>query len=388
MHHKHNRSCALAWLVTLVVATACASLGVTPSLPTPASHTAFPTATLPAGNPSTTLEAQVVAVYHRAAPSVVNVKNYKRSGGSEEATTEAGIGSGFIYDHVGHILTNFHVVDGADSVVVSLVDGVTHEADVVGVDPTNDLAILHVESDALPPLLAVGDSDELVVGQFVLAIGNPFGYEHTLTFGIISALGRIIESPGHGFIGRIIQTDASINPGNSGGPLLDLQGRVVGVNCALVSPETGSAGVGFAVSANTVQRVVPVVIRDGAYPHPWLGIDVVPLTPSLIRLLEENRIEVPVGKGLVVTNVSPLGPASVTGIRGFRALAELDGRPIGIGGDLIVAIDGQPVASLQELTVYIEENKRVGDTVNVTVLRDAEELVIPVRLAVRPTVNP
>jgi S1-C subfamily serine protease len=183
-----------------------------------------------------------------------------------------GTGSGFVYDAEGHIVTNYHVIEGADELLVMLAGGQEYEADIVGTDPANDLAVLLVDSDAeLPEPLALADSDDLRVGQSVLAIGNLFGLDQTLTRGVISALGRVIESSDNSFIGEAIQMDAAINPGNSGGPLLDLQGRVIGVNSQIISTSGSSAGTGFAVSANTVRWVVSALIEQGYYPHPDLG---------------------------------------------------------------------------------------------------------------------
>lgn len=199
---------------------------------------------------------------------------------------QEGGGSGFVYDSGGHIVTNYHVVENAEELLVTLSGGQVYEAEIVGTDPTNDLAVLRIDAGAdLPEALILDDSDKLRVGQFVLAIGNPFGLGQTLTTGVISALGRVIQSPeDNSFIGEAIQTDAAINPGNSGGPMLDLKGHVIGVNSQIISPSGASAGVGFAVSANTVQRVVPELIARGHYLHPWLGAQMLSLTSSVLSL--------------------------------------------------------------------------------------------------------
>ena len=249
------------------------------------------------------LEEQVIAVYEAVGPSVVNITNrsiaYDRF---MEPVPREGSGSGFVYDAEGHIVTNFHVVEGADQLLVTLANGQEFEAELVGKDPTNDLAVVRMVANGnRPPPIPVGDSDEVRVGQFVVAIGNPFGLEQTLTVGVISALGRIIQSPEEDrFIGEAIQTDAAINPGNSGGPLLDLQGRVIGVNSQIISPSRANAGIGFAVSANTVRRVVPELIARGYYPHPWLGINSIPLSPRAAEAFREAGMDVPVDRGLLI----------------------------------------------------------------------------------------
>jgi S1-C subfamily serine protease len=238
---------------------------------------------------ATALQEQLVAIYEKAGPSVVHIRNQRTVVDFfGQIIPQGGTGTGFVYDAQGHIVTNYHVVEGAQSLDVTLADGRTFSASLVGSDPVNDLAVIRIRTnEPLPPPLPLADSAQLRVGQIVLAIGNPFGLEQTLTMGIVSALGRVIQSPENNrFIGEVIQTDAAINPGNSGGPLLDLQGRVIGVNTQIVSPSGASAGIGFAVSANTVARVVPVLIARGAYPHPWLGVQVVELNPSLAALLE------------------------------------------------------------------------------------------------------
>ena len=254
----------------------------------PESETATPVspvAPLPdVGSAANALEAQVIAVYEAIGPAVVNITNRSIAYNMwMEPVPQEGSGSGFVIDRQGHIVTNYHVIEGADELLVNMADGKEYEATLVGSDPANDLAVIQIQAGENPPEpVVLGDSDALRVGQFVIAIGNPFGLEQTLTIGVISALGRIIQSPeDNRFIGEAIQTDAAINPGNSGGPLLDLQGRVIGVNSQIISPSRASAGIGFAVSANTVKRVVPELLERGYYPHPWLGATMLPLSPGL-----------------------------------------------------------------------------------------------------------
>ena len=226
------------------------------------------------------------------------------------AVPEEGTGSGFMYDREGHIITNYHVIENAQEVLVTLANGQEYPAQVMGSDPSNDLAVLQIDAgEDLPEPLAMGDSDSLRVGQFVLAIGNPYGLQQTLTTGVVSALGRVIEgAEDDSFIGEAISTDAAINPGNSGGPLLDLQGRVIGVDSQIISPSGASSGIGFAVSSNTVRRVVRELIAQGYYAHPWLGVDMVPLTSSVNRVLREAGVDVLSESGLLVLDVTAGGP--------------------------------------------------------------------------------
>ncbi len=333
------------------------------------------------------LEAQIIEVYDSASPAVVNITNrmyvtYRWMG----TVPEEGTGSGFVYDDQGHIVTNYHVIENADELLVTLAGGAVYPAEVVGSDPTNDLAVLRIDRDAdLPQPLKLGDSDGLRVGQFVVAIGNPFGLEQTLTTGVVSALGRVIESPeDNNFIGEAIQTDAAINPGNSGGPLLDLHGRVVGVNSQIISPSGASAGIGFSVSANTVRRVVPELISRGYYAHPWLGVDTLPLTSSVVQVLRDSGVDLAADSGLLVLDADSSGPAARAGIKGGNQLLRLGRYQLPVGGDIIVAIDGHETKDQQSLTVYLETETAVGDTVELTILRGEDETTLPVKVSEQP----
>lgn len=334
--------------------------------------------------PANELEAQVAAVYDLARPAVVNITSriYAYDFFFNPVPQE-GTGSGFIYDSNGHIVTNYHVIENAQEVSVTLADGRTLPATIVGTDPSNDLAVIRIEAEELPAPLALGDSDSLRVGQFVVAIGNPFGQVGTLTVGVISALGRIIESPDGRFIGEAIQTDAAINPGNSGGPLLDLQGRVIGVNSQIISPAGANVGIGFAVPVNTVRRVVPQLIAKGRYSHPWLGVSILSLTPRWAQALGEAGVEVP-DHGLLVLKAVSGGPAAQAGIRGGNRILIVGNRRIPVGGDVIVALNGQPVSTYQELNVYLETQTQVGDTITVTIIREGVEQNVSVTLTERP----
>jgi S1-C subfamily serine protease len=351
--------------------------------------TVQPTATPPpatevAANP---LEAQIIAVYENVSPAVVNITNrgYVYDFFMQPVPQE-GSGSGFIYDTEGHIVTNYHVIENAEELSVTLANGKVYDAKVIGADPTNDLAVISLNAKVdLPQPMVLGDSGKLRVGQFVVAIGNPFGLERTLTTGVISALGRVIQSPADNrFIGEAIQTDAPINPGNSGGPLLDLKGRVIGVNSQIISPSQASAGIGFAVSANTVRRVVPELIARGYYPHPWLGATMLSLTPANARVFRDGGMNVPVETGLLVAEVAPGGPADTAGIRGGDRTVRAGRYQLLLGGDIITAINGKALGDFQELTVYLETQTKVGDSAQVTVVRDGQEQTLAVTLGEQP----
>jgi len=332
------------------------------------------------------LQAQIVAVYEAVSPAVVNITN--RSIAYDmfmQPVPQEGSGSGFVYDDQGHIVTNYHVVEGADQLLVSFADGQEGEAVLVGADPTNDLAVLRIDVDEDLSPVPLADSDQVRVGQFVVAIGNPFGLERTLTVGVISALGRIIQSPEENrFIGEAIQTDAAINPGNSGGPLLDLEGRVIGVNSQIISPSRASAGIGFAVSSNTVRRVVPELIARGYYPHAWLGTNSLALNKRTADAFREAGMNLPVDTGLFILEVVPGGPADQAGIRSGDRIVRFGRYNIPLDGDVLVSIDGQPLESSQDLTMYLDTQTEVGQQVSVTVVRDGEEQVFTVILGERP----
>jgi len=335
--------------------------------------------------PANDLEAQIESIYDRYAPGVVNITSRAYTYDYfMRPVPQEGTGSGFLYDGLGHIVTNYHVVAGAETVSVALADGEVYEAEVVGADSSTDLAVLRIEADDLPTAIPLGDSDQLRVGQFVVAIGNPFGLERTLTVGVISSLGRVIQSPDGRFIGEAIQTDAAINPGNSGGPLLNLVGEVIGVNSQIISESGSSAGIGFAVSASTVRRVVPAIISDGRYPHPWLGVELLDLSSGLVQVLRRAGVEVGTESGVLVVEAVRGGPAAKAGIRGGQRILSIGNARLPVGGDVIVAVNGTPVTSRQDLNVYLESETRVGDTVVVTVLRDGQEADLQVTLTERP----
>jgi S1-C subfamily serine protease len=291
------------------------------------------------------------------------------------------LGSGFLYDQNGHIITNNHVVQGANKISVTFLDGTVYNADLVGADPYTDLAVIRVDvpQEKLVPL-PLGDSSKLQVGEQVAAIGNPFGLSGSMTTGIVSQLGRLLPLDVEGFsIPDVIQTDAAINPGNSGGPLLNLRGEVVGVNSAITSATGEFAGVGFAIPSNTVKKIIPVLIEEGGYRHPWLGISSTDIVPEIAKVLHLKE-----AKGLLVIDVIADSPADKYGIKGGSKMVTLDGRQIRIGGDVIVAIDDTLIRKVDDLLIYIQREKSVGDEMTLSIIRDGEPMQITIVLGERP----
>jgi S1-C subfamily serine protease len=313
-------------------------------------------------------EEAFINVFEQVSPSVVQIG------------LDLGEGSGFVYDDSGHIITNNHVVAGANRILVTFSDGEQREGTVVGTAPDADLAVVKV--DAAPGEfrpLTLSDSNALRVGQIVVAIGSPFGFENTLTTGVVSGLDRLFpgaQASGGGSynIPNIIQTDAAINPGNSGGPLLDLRGNVIGVNTAIESPVRGSSGVGFAVPANVVKVVVPQLIANGRVETPWLGISGTELNAVLAEGLGLDTAT----RGIAIGEVIAGGPAAAAGLRA----ADTTGT---VAGDIIVGIDGQDVLAFDDLLGYIVESTIVGQTVELQVLRDGQIETIPLTLQARPS---
>lgn len=289
-------------------------------------------------------------------------------------------GSGFIYDRIGHIVTNNHVVEDADAIDVTFSDGTIVQAELVGADPYSDLAVIKVDgpgrpSDLLHPL-PLGRSSELLVGESVMAIGNPFGLSNSMSRGIVSQLGRDLDAPDNYKIVDVIQVDAAINPGNSGGPLMNMRGEVVGVNTAII---LGSVGVGFAIPSDTVSREVPQLIQTGQYKHPWFGISSMDLDPDIAEAMGLN-----VTKGTIVVSVVAESPAEAAGIKAGNETTVIGGRTVTLGGDVIVRIDDVIVRKLSDVLVYIERNKKPGDTVALKIIRNGELLNVNVTLGVRP----
>jgi len=397
----------LALVLTIALSGCCAGLpSIRPTATAVPTRTRVPTAVptvttaiapsaIPSQPPSTTspaiddavtaLENRLVSIAESVGPSVVYITSQILSTGTfMQSVPQEGAGSGFVYDDQGHVVTNYHVVEGAERITVKLPSGSVYEATVVGEDPSTDLAVVKIDAPDLPRALPVADSSQLRVGQFAVAIGNPFRQESTMTLGIISALQRVIESPDGRFIGEAIQTDAAINPGNSGGPLLNLSGAVIGVNSQIISEGGGSEGIGFAVSSNTVRRVVPQLIAMGSYPHPWMGVNILSFDAEGAQALREAGMEVPVDEGVLILEITPGSPAERAGLRGGTRSIAVGADVLPIGGDIITAVDGQPVVSGQDLTTFLDANKSVGDDLRVTLFREGSELELTLVLGEFP----
>jgi 2-alkenal reductase len=323
-------------------------------------------------------------VYKRVSPGVVLVtSSVVRPDFFQQATPpQQGTGSGFIIDAQGYIVTNNHVVEEADRLEVSLPDDSVVPARLIGRDPWFDIAVIKVDvpADRLHQV-ALGDSDSLEIGELAIAIGNPFGLERTVTTGIVSARRTTVDSPnGSGVLVDAIQTDASINPGNSGGPLLNARGEVIGVNTlARLGPGGGQAGINFSIPINAVKRIAPELIASGTYKHPFLGVGAVAITEAIA-----DQFKLAVREGLIVQSVTPGSGAAAAGLRPSSQPQQVRSREVGVGGDIIVSVDGQPMRRSPDLLVYLERQRRPGDTVNVTVNRDGQNQELQVRVSERP----
>jgi 2-alkenal reductase len=326
---------------------------------------------------------QFVRLYQEVNPGVVAIRVLSEQGG--------GLGSGFVIDKDGHIITNYHVVQDATELEIDFPSGYKTRAEILGTDLDSDIAVLKVEAppDELMPL-ALGDSDAVKVGQVVIAIGNPHGFESTMTTGIVSSKGRTMQSlheaPGGGSFtaGDIIQTDAAINPGNSGGPLLNLNGEVIGVNVAIetsnfnIQGQPVNSGIGFAVSINIVKRVVPVLLEEGSYDYPYIGIR----TISEINLFEKEALNLSRTYGVYIMEVTPGSPANDAGL--IAGTEQTDSPGLYSGGDLIISIDGVTVRDFNEMISYLIKHKSPGDNVIMTVIRDEQEIDLDLTLGKRP----
>lgn len=387
-----------------------------PGGPTPLAQQPTPAATqapplLPpssSGSALAALQGTLESIYEVVSPSVVNIQVIIRQETPaiqlpqmpfgfgfpffeempSQPRQQMAEGSGFVWDTAGHIVTNNHVVESADSIQVTFADGRMYTAELVGNDPDADLAVIKIDApaDSLRPL-ALADSDAVKVGQLAVAIGNPFGLSGTMTVGFISALGRSLEvgdrtsDSGVSYtIPDIIQTDAPINPGNSGGVLVNERGQVIGVPTAIESPVRANAGIGFAIPSNIVQRVVPVLIEKGSFDHAWLGISGTTLTPTLAKAmnLDENQ------RGVLVIEVTPNSPADKAGLRGSDRQKTVGGQEVRIGGDVILAIEGEALQHFDDLVSYLFRKGEAGQSVALKILRGGKEKTVQVELAARP----
>ncbi len=370
-------------LLILMVLSACSRGGgdEVVGLPTnPASEVDVPavdgnTAVLAAtsGDAIEGFENRLISLYERVNPAVVHIFNY-------QGNFPQGTGTGFLYDQAGHVVTNNHVVENGDRFEVVFTTGRRVEATLVGTDVDSDLAVIRLDevpAEAIP--LPLGNSRDVRVGEFVVAIGNPFGQESSMTLGIVSGLGRtlrsqrVTEEGGQYSLPAVIQTDAPINPGNSGGPLLNLRGEVVGVNAAIRSTTGANSGVGFSIPVNAVRRVVPSLIESGRYTYPYLGVSI----NDTIDLSQQEALGLSQTNGAYVTTVAAGGPASIAGLIGSGGLNRA-------GGDLIIAIDNEPVNEFNDLIGYLVFETEVGQTVTLTVIRNEETITVPVTLGARP----
>jgi S1-C subfamily serine protease len=319
-------------------------------------------------------------LFEKAEPSVVQVS------ATSDTSEQGKLGSGFVYDDNGHIVTNLHVASGSNQLDVTFADGTVYSATVIGSDPFTDLAVLYLKDapkDKLVPL-PLADSTKIRVGEQVAAIGNPFGLSSSMTAGIVSGVGRLIPSQDSGplpfFIPDIVQTDAPINPGNSGGPLLDTRGEVIGINTAIRSTTGEFAGIGFAVPSNTISKVVPSLIKSGKFQHPWVGISGADMTPALAKALNLKE-----PRGVLVVEVIGGSPAEKAGIKAGTNTVRVDGRQVPLGGDIVIELDGHQVRKVDDILVYLQREKSVGDTMDVTVLRDGQLQHINLHLDARPS---
>ncbi len=346
----------------------------------PASVVALQTAAPPPSTQDlTSEEANNVRIYHQAAPAVANiVTRAVEYDFFFNVVPVEGAGSGFVIDPRGYILSNAHVLQGAQTIEVTLGDQSRHPAKLVGADLRNDIALLKIEPRGRKlAALPLGDSRSLRVGQRVLAIGNPFGFQSTLTTGVVSALGRTVQTGEQTFIDEAIQTDAAINRGNSGGPLLDSHGRVIGINTAIFAPTGTTAGIGFAIPIHTAKQIADDIIQEGRVRRAFLGVDTTALFPGLAEALG-----LPVEEGLLVERVVPGSPAARAGLRGGTEAVIAGMRRILLGGDVLVAFDGEPITNQLDMNRFLNR-KRPGDKVRLTIFRRRQKLEVDVILGER-----
>jgi 2-alkenal reductase len=381
---KRSRNARLILSVTIFFALVSLACGVsipplnnTPAAPTLSIQQVIPNTSISQPAVVTNDDQVVIDLYSRINPSVVNITVYLNQNGSLLSYAQ---GSGFVYDDQGHIVTNAHVVDGVDAIEVTFSTGLIREASLVGEDLFSDLAVIKTELPEGVVTIPLGSMEDLAVGQSVVAIGNPFGLEGTLTRGVISALGRTIPSLTVYSIPQAIQTDAAINPGNSGGPLLNLNGEAIGVNAQIETGGTtdSNIGVGFAVPVSIMKRVIPALVQDGKYDWSYLGISGYTVNPTLVKAMN-----LPIEQGAYVTTVTEGAPAGIAGLVGTSNTTTQDGREVAVGGDVITAIDGQPVNTFDDLLVYLSLQTSPGQEVTLTILRDGRYQDVSVTLGTR-----
>ena len=318
-------------------------------------------------------EYSLVDIFEKSEESVVQV-NVLRGG------SDGGMGSGFVYSEEGYIITNQHVVRDAKKVTVTFLDGEAYIGDVIGTDPDLDIAVVKVSpSNTYLQPITIGDSSKLKVGEKIAAIGNPFGLSGSMTSGIVSQIGRLLPQESGYSIPDVIQTDAAINPGNSGGPLINMKGEVVGINTAIQSITGEFSGIGFAVPSNTVKKIVPVLIEDGEFKHPWMGISGTDVDPELADFRELKS-----SKGFLVISVIEGSPAEQAGLIGVTETKEIDGRELAVDGDIVLSIDGKTVRKISDILIHLQREKSIGDEMVLSVNRNGEILELTMVLEERP----
>jgi len=411
---KQTISLSILVVFALMALTACGSIGFNANMPNTSSPAqSVPTQAAPApvtgasGDLLAAYQGTLENIYSQVSPSVVNIRVVQQVDATTANTSQlpvfpffnqpqgqnqvpqqyqSALGSGFVWDAKGNIVTNNHVVTGADKIEVTFSDGTILPATLVGADPDSDLAVIKVDAPAseFHPV-SIADSNSVKVGQLAIAIGNPFGLAGTMTTGIISALDRSLpadETAAQSYtIPDIIQTDAPINPGNSGGVLVDVGGQVVGVTSAIESPVRASAGIGFAIPSDIVKNVVPALISDGKYVHTWLGISGISLVPELATAMNLDANQ----HGALVDEVIPNSPAEKVGLHASEKQVTIEGQNAMVGGDVITAIDNQPVTNMDDLIAYLAGSTKVDQTVSLTILRDGKQQTLDVKLAARPS---
>ena len=331
----------------------------------------------------------MAGIYERAVPSVVGLRVIKSitigrtaPGVRPSDFLSRASGSGFVWDDEGHIVTNKHVIDGADRIIVMLSDGVQTDAELVGEDPDSDLAVIRITDDAVrPPAIALGDSAAIKPGQLAVAIGDPFSRGFSMTSGIISAVGRTINPSESNFsVPRVVQHDAATNPGNSGGPLLNRNGEVIGINTQIISETGGFSGVGLAVPINLAKLVAPALIAEGHYKYPFIGIRGVSMSPDIAQAMDLPADT----RGAMVLAVGTGTAAEQAGLRSSDRLTVINGAELPIGGDIIIALNGTPMMGMNDVVAYTVEHTQPGDTVEFTIMRDGEEMIVAVTMRARP----
>jgi len=318
----------------------------------------------------------LIEIFEKSEPGVVRVNTQR----NQTINDVGGVGSGFVFDKKGHIITNAHVIDDSTKTVVTFLDGRSYNAEIIGIDQYTDIGVIKVNADLklLQPL-TLGDSSNLQVGEPITAIGNPFGLSGSMTSGIISQMGRLLPSGSGYSIPDVIQTDAAINPGNSGGPLLNMRGDIVGINTAIQSTTGEFTGVGFAIPSQTVAKIVPTLISEGEYNHPWIGISGRDIDPDMANVLGLKD-----ALGFLIITVVEDSPASEAGLIGSDKTIKVESREYPVGGDIILAVDGIDVRKIDDILIHLQRVKTVGDEMNLEILRDGRTTNITIVLQERP----